>query len=488
MFLLFITGLCLIDAVTSASCGQTSFTGFRGTVKSPNSYGYNYANGLNCQYDIKVPFGYRPKLSWSTFDVKGYMPSCHDDYVEIYIGCLPNKESIGKFCSENSQIPFNIYSPDRCIQLVFKTDSSGGGKGFNAHYESIRQGSSSFLGSGSCSGTKTLYSNSGVIHSYKWPLSDSLSRSCYWKIDVGSYKAIRIAFMDVDLDFDWGCDNDKVKVKGGSSGQSYDSSSTIKASMCGSKKPFSLTSTKDRIWIRFKSNGYNTERGFVAGYVLYDDATKSSSSGSSPVIGIVVAIIVFAVVAGCIFYIFVYRRRVLMRQRGAQNQAVPVPLQTSVSTTQTTIHHAPPPPQPGYAPPPGSGYAPAPPLGYAPPPKGYPPPLSNAPPPYSQVATAPYPPQDKAAPYPPPQGGAPPYLFGQPGAPAPYPPGQPGATAPYPPGQPGATAPYPPGQPGATAPYPPGQPEATAPYPPGQPGAPVTNPTAPPVGAAYPPK
>lgn len=82
-----------------------------------------------------------------------------------------------------------------------------------------------------------------------------------------------------------------------------------------------------------------------------------------------------------------------MRQRGAQNQAVPVPLQTSVSTIQTTIQHAPPPPQPGYAPPPGSGYAPAPPLGYAPPPKGYPPPPSNAPPPYSQVATAPYPPQ-----------------------------------------------------------------------------------------------
>ncbi|KAK2551290.1 Tolloid-like protein 1 [Acropora cervicornis] len=470
MFLLFITGLCLIDAVTSASCGQTSFTSRSGTVKSPNSYGY-YANGLNCKYDIKVPFGYRPKLSWSTFDVKGYMPYCLDDYVEIYIGCLLNKKSIGKFCSENSQTPFVVYSPDQCIQLVFKTDSSGGGKGFKAYYESIAPGNYVCKGSSSCFGIKAMPSNSGVIHSYKWPLSDTRSRDCYWKIDAGRYKAIRIAFMDVDLDYDWGCDNDKVKVKGGSSGQSYDSSSTIKASMCGSEKAFSLTSTKDRIWIRFKSNGYINRRGFVAGYVLYD-ATKtssrysSSSSHGSPVTGIVGGIIGFAVVAVCIFYIFVYRRRVLMRQRGVQNQAVPVPLHTSVSTTQTTIHQAPPPPQPGYAPPPGSGYAPAPPLGYAPPPKGYPPPPSNAPPPYSQVATAPYPPQDKAAPYPPPQGGAPPYLFGQPGAPAPYPPGQPGATAPYPPGQPEATAPYLPGQPGAT----------------------VTNPTAPPVGAAYPPK
>lgn len=59
-----------------------------------------------------------------------------------------------------------------------------------------------------------MYPSSGVIHSYKWPLPDTRSRDCYWKIDVGSYKAIKIAFMDVDLDSDSGCDNDKVKVKG----------------------------------------------------------------------------------------------------------------------------------------------------------------------------------------------------------------------------------------------------------------------------------
>ena len=59
-----------------------------------------------------------------------------------------------------------------------------------------------------------MYSSSGVIHSYNWPLADRFSRNCYWKIDVGSSNGIKIAFMDVDLDFDFGCDNDKVKVKG----------------------------------------------------------------------------------------------------------------------------------------------------------------------------------------------------------------------------------------------------------------------------------
>ena len=59
-----------------------------------------------------------------------------------------------------------------------------------------------------------MYSSSGVIHSYNWPLADGFSRNCYWKIDVGSTKAIKIAFMDVNLNYDSGCHYDKVTVKG----------------------------------------------------------------------------------------------------------------------------------------------------------------------------------------------------------------------------------------------------------------------------------
>ena len=68
------------------------------------------------------------------------MPTCYNDYIEIYIGCSFNKRSIGRFCSENSQKPFNVHSHDGCLQLVFKTDSSGGGKGFQADYERIVPG------------------------------------------------------------------------------------------------------------------------------------------------------------------------------------------------------------------------------------------------------------------------------------------------------------------------------------------------------------
>ena len=65
-----------------------------------------------------------------------------------------------------------------------------------------------------------------------------------------------------------------VVFTGGSSSGSYDSSTTVRNSMCGSESPFSFTSSYDRIWIRFKSNSRSQDRGFVAGYVLYKDSSR----------------------------------------------------------------------------------------------------------------------------------------------------------------------------------------------------------------------
>ena len=59
-----------------------------------------------------------------------------------------------------------------------------------------------------------MSSNSGIINSKNWPLDYPSLQDCYWKIEVGDDKGIKIAFMDFDLEYDFGCDNDKVKVKG----------------------------------------------------------------------------------------------------------------------------------------------------------------------------------------------------------------------------------------------------------------------------------
>ena len=59
-----------------------------------------------------------------------------------------------------------------------------------------------------------MYSNSGIMNSKNWPQSYLPYQDCYWKIDVGDNNRIKIAFMDFDLEYDLGCDDDKIKVKG----------------------------------------------------------------------------------------------------------------------------------------------------------------------------------------------------------------------------------------------------------------------------------
>ena len=97
----------------------------------------SYDNNLDCKYDIIVSSGSGIKLSWSAFDVKGDMPNCFDDYVEIYIGCssVNIRRSIGRYCSKNH--PFQVYSPDNCLRLKFHSDSSGTATGFKATYSSF---------------------------------------------------------------------------------------------------------------------------------------------------------------------------------------------------------------------------------------------------------------------------------------------------------------------------------------------------------------
>lgn len=66
------------------------------------------------------------------------MPNCYDDYVEIYVGC--ERHSIGKYCTDGlSGMPFDVYSPDHCLQIKFHSNSSGAGKGFEAEYSSFSQ-------------------------------------------------------------------------------------------------------------------------------------------------------------------------------------------------------------------------------------------------------------------------------------------------------------------------------------------------------------
>ena len=96
---------------------------------------------MDCQYDIYVRSGNGIRLSWSIFDISGYMDSNCSDYVEVFIGC--GRSSIGRYCSDNRESfaePFDMYSPDNCLRIKFHSDSSGTGRGFVADYSAFSLG------------------------------------------------------------------------------------------------------------------------------------------------------------------------------------------------------------------------------------------------------------------------------------------------------------------------------------------------------------
>ncbi|KAJ7371235.1 hypothetical protein OS493_027349 [Desmophyllum pertusum] len=210
MFLQLLTGLSVLKVVLGARSCDRQYTLSSGTVTSQTS-GY-YSNNQNCQYDIQVNFGKGIKLTWSTFDIKGYMPNCNDDYVEIFIGC--RRYSIGRYCNQNENnlnTPFDVYSPDNCLRIKFHSDGSTNGRGFKAYYSAFSLTAGTSGVGGSCSSTRSLSSSYGVISSQSWPRAYPSLKDCYWKIDVGRYKNIKIAFMDFNLESDKGVIMIKLK-------------------------------------------------------------------------------------------------------------------------------------------------------------------------------------------------------------------------------------------------------------------------------------
>jgi hypothetical protein len=69
---------------------------------------------------------------------------------------------------------------------------------------------------GSC-GNDLKTGSYGTISSPSWPHNyRATGGSCYWSIQVGKSKSVKIAFMDFDLPSDHGCDDTKIKIKGNS--------------------------------------------------------------------------------------------------------------------------------------------------------------------------------------------------------------------------------------------------------------------------------
>lgn len=216
---------------------------------------------------------YYLELSWSSshFDVKGNMPFCTEDYLEVYL--MRSFRSIGKFCSNNAGKPFTMYSSDGYARMFYSTNGYASNSGFTFYYQ-LRTTISDYLGylSSSACDNSIKKESSGVIYSAGWPFYNKMSYSpCSYKIFKNdSYQGVHLVFMDISMY----CLNpflkDYVQLYGSNTPSNY-SGKTISSKWCSTSGMKTYNTYSSYLIIEFHKGLMHSQsyRGFLAGYILF---------------------------------------------------------------------------------------------------------------------------------------------------------------------------------------------------------------------------
>ena len=100
----------------------------RGQFSSPNTP-HRYPLNTECQYLIEAPELYNIYVNFTQFDLE-YDRKCQFDYVQIYDGQTKSSRLIGHYCGSFN--PVAVRSSGRFLLVVFVSDNTTVGKGFNA--------------------------------------------------------------------------------------------------------------------------------------------------------------------------------------------------------------------------------------------------------------------------------------------------------------------------------------------------------------------
>ncbi|XP_066539114.1 cubilin [Hoplias malabaricus] len=233
-----------LNATTDCSAVFTTPTG---VLTSPN-YPENYPMSRECTYKIIVEINMQIMLNFTDFQLEGGS-SCPFDYVEIRDGGFETSPIIGRYCSD--QAPPLVISHSNRLWIKFRSDSSVTFKGFSAHWDGTQTG---------CGGTLTT--SVGSFTSPSYPLPYHPNAECYWHIKVNAGSNIELRFEDFHLEASSDCYFDYLAV--------YDGNSTNArelAKLCGNQIPSPITSSKEHLYVKLRTDSVINAGGFVASYI-----------------------------------------------------------------------------------------------------------------------------------------------------------------------------------------------------------------------------
>ncbi|XP_051044279.1 CUB domain-containing protein 2 [Phodopus roborovskii] len=220
--------------VLSAPSGNFSSPNF------PSLYPYN----TECSWLIVVAEGSSVLLTFHAFDLE-YHDTCGFDFLEIYNGASGDKGNLlGRFCGQVPPPPFT--SSWHVMSVVFHSDKHVASQGFSAGYQKDV-----------CGGVLTGLS--GVLSSPDYPNNYPNNVECHWLIRASGPAAVKLVFMDFQVEGSDECMYDYVAVLGApgpAHGHHY----------CGRTRPPTLVSLGHELQVIFKSDFNIGGRGFKAHY------------------------------------------------------------------------------------------------------------------------------------------------------------------------------------------------------------------------------
>ncbi|XP_068081387.1 cubilin [Anabrus simplex] len=228
-----------------AGCGGI-LSGTSGTISCPMENGV-YRHNLDCEWIIQVPAGSRIRITFDTFELESSR-DCRFDMLEVREGKEPTSPLVGRYCGNVPPRPY--LSRSNYLTIIFQSDWSGSGNGFQIQYEEI------------CGG---IYGDpSGVITSPNYPENYPTNKQCIYEIAQPLGKAITLTFYDFQMESHYRCNYDYLEIRDG-----HDSTAPLMGTYCDHIPP-TVVSTYNFLWLKFQTDFSRQRRGFYANYTTLD--------------------------------------------------------------------------------------------------------------------------------------------------------------------------------------------------------------------------
>ncbi|PNF23973.1 hypothetical protein B7P43_G09286 [Cryptotermes secundus] len=232
-------------------CGGV-LTAPSGDILSPN-HPDRYREDMDCEWHIQLPVGERIRLTFLTFSLEDSR-GCLFDYVAIRTGLDQSASTVGRYCGNSLPSPYTSVGNE--LVLYFKSDWSFSGEGFHIKYEAL------------CGGV--FSEPSAVLKSPFYPNSYPTNRICIYEIELLPGQAVELCFQDFEVEDTSSppCLYDYLEIRDG-----HNENATLLGQYCGGRDQFPspcITSQYNFLWLKFKTDGSVSNRGFYANYSSID--------------------------------------------------------------------------------------------------------------------------------------------------------------------------------------------------------------------------